>query len=399
MIPERLKDSSVPHQVAVYDLIEVEKKGKDPKVSPEAHTSTRKIELWLNANGNYGVCANLDNDLVICDSDSEEFSDLVEEFLPQTFTVRSGGGGKHYYFSCDQVEANRKWSDPEGSIRAVGNWYGVGPGSIHPSGSEYQILRDQEVASVPVEAFEDLTKELDRESANTGGGGGGVGSSSVPSIPSEYPNQEAEWSTMKSWLSANDLLENFDRTTSSDWSGLEFTIGKCLAEGGFSEESISEALDRLHQNSKWNRRGSDYQTRTVRKAIRAAVNDEYVEFSETGDMDLDRSESRKTEESGEGRTLRGGENDMADFNDRLSVPVLEASEEGDSFKKITLVEGRDGSDTFEFLSLKKGQVQEASTTDGETVLVENVQDSVSLGSPDYLDDLVDGLEAMKSELE
>jgi hypothetical protein len=204
---------------------------------------------------------------------------------------------------------------------------------------------------------------------------------------------------MKSWLSENGFLGSFDRTTSPDWSGFEFKIAKCLAEGGFSEESISEALDRLHHNSKWNRRGSDYQTRTVRKAIQSAVEDEYVDFSDTGDMDLDKSESRKTEESGEGRTLRGGENDMADFEDKLSVPVLEASEEGDSFKKIALVEGNDNGDTFEFLSLKKGQVQEASTTDGETVHVENVQESVSLGSPDYLDDLINGLEAMKDELD
>jgi hypothetical protein len=106
------------------------------------------------------------------------------------------------------------------------------------------------------------------------------------------------------------------------------------------------------------------------------------------------------EESGNGRTLQGGDKDMAEFNDKLSVPVLEASEEGDSFKKVTLVEGTDDSgETFEFLSLKKGQVQEAQTTDGESVLVENVQDSVSLGSPEYLDDLVTGLEAMKEELE
>jgi hypothetical protein len=204
---------------------------------------------------------------------------------------------------------------------------------------------------------------------------------------------------MKSWLSANSFLEEFDRTTSDDWSGVEFKIAKCLAEAGFSEESISSALDRLHHTSKWNQRGSDYRTRTVRKAVQSAVDDPYTDFSDTGDMDLDKSESRKTEESGEGRTLRGGETDMADFNDKLSVPVLEADEEGDSFKKITLVEGRDGSDTFEFLSLKKGQVQEASTTDGETVLVENVQDSASLGSPEYLEDLITGLEAMKEELE
>jgi hypothetical protein len=137
----------------------------------------------------------------------------------------------------------------------------------------------------------------------------------------------------------------------------------------------------------------------VRNAIVAAVNDPHVEFSQTGDMDLDRSESRKTEESDMGRTLEGGENNMPEFTDKLSVPVLEGSEDGDSFKKISLVEGRDGDETFEYLALKKGRVQEVQTTDGETVLAESVSDSVSLGSPDYIDGLVEGLEEMQEQLD
>jgi hypothetical protein len=126
----------------------------------------------------------------------------------------------------------------------------------------------------------------------------------------------------------------------------------------------------------------------------------YSEFSGTGDMGAEASESRKTEESGEGRTLSGGDTDMPEFTDKLEVPVLEGSDDGDSFKKIVLVEGNDEGETFEYLALKKGRVQEATSANGdETVLIENVQDSVSLGSPDYLDDLVSGLEAMKEELD
>ena len=90
---------------------------------------------------------------------------------------------------------------------------------------------------------------------------------------------------------------------------------------------------------------------------------------------------------------------MPEFTDKLSVPVLEASEEGDSFKNLVIVEGQDGSDTFEYLSLKKGRVEEATTTDGDTVIVENVTDSVSLGSPEYIDSLIEGLENMKEEIE
>ena len=89
---------------------------------------------------------------------------------------------------------------------------------------------------------------------------------------------------------------------------------------------------------------------------------------------------------------------MTEFNDKLAVSVQEGNEEGDSFKKVVLVEGSDGDDTFEFVSLKKGQIQEAQTTGGDTVIVENVSDSVSLGSPEYLDDLIEGLQELNDEI-
>lgn len=89
---------------------------------------------------------------------------------------------------------------------------------------------------------------------------------------------------------------------------------------------------------------------------------------------------------------------MPEFNDKLAVSVLEGDEEGDSFKKAVLVEGNDNGDTFEYVSLKKGRVEEAQTTDGDTVVVENVSDSVSLGSPEYLDDLISGLQELNEQI-
>lgn len=89
---------------------------------------------------------------------------------------------------------------------------------------------------------------------------------------------------------------------------------------------------------------------------------------------------------------------MPEFTDMLEATILEGSEEGDSFKKVVLVEGDDNGDTFEYVALKKGPIQTATTTDGEEVMVENVQDSVSLGSPEYLGELIDGLEALQDKI-
>jgi len=352
----------------------------------------------------------LRDDLVAFDIDSDQLKEIVEDRLPDSFEIESGGKGTgfHRYYRSPEFEGNQiefKDSGTEiGGLRS-GNSYCLVPPSKHDeTGSEYSVSEDREIAYLPADTIEKFVSEVrertsQHQPAAAAAAAAGVGGSSIPEIPPEYPEKPANWKTTKKWLSANGLIDELNYSTCNDWSGREYKIAKCLAEGGFSEKAIFDVLYRLHHSAKWHNRDDEYRKRTVRKAILAAVEDEYVSFSTNGDMDSDESESRKTEESGEGRILRGGENDMADFNDKLSVPVLEASEEGDSFKKITLVEGNDNGDTFEFLSLKKGQVQEASTTDGETVLVENVQDSVSLGSPEYLEDLITGLEAMAEELE
>lgn len=403
-----MPSKGIPQQLQEFDrFIRLKSGSKAPAMSPEGpfyKASESDLQEWIQNGGNVGL--NL-GELVALDIDSEEFERLANQHLPETFSVRSGSGGEHRYFKSQWSGRSQFTAagDDLGSIRS-GNWYLVVPPSIHPNGEPYQVLREKPIQRIPEKQIEDFIGSIQSETgepANTAGGAaaaGRVGSSSIPSIPSEYPNREAQWSQLRNWLSENGFLSDLNKTTSSDWSGLEFKLAKCLAEGGFSEAAISNVLDRLSHKSKWNQRGSDYQKRTVRKAIQAAVDDPFIEFSGTGDMDRDRSESRKMEESGNGRTLEGGENNMPEFNDKLSVPILEASEEGDSFKKIALVEGtEDDGETFEFLSLKKGQLQEAQTPDGDSVLVENVQDSVSLGSPDYLEDLVTALEAMREELE
>lgn len=403
--------SEIPAQLhGLGRFIKIEPEGKAPEDSPEGpffDYDNSELAAWINSGGNVGL--NL-GELVAIDIDSQEFLHLVNEFLPTTFTVQSGGGGSHRYYRSDWSGRSQFSADETdmGSLRS-GNWYTVIPPSIHPTGEPYRVLQDTDIVPVPSEALSDLVESSRIKFGQPtqpggggdpgGGGGGSVGG--IPSVPSEYPQKEATWSTARKWLSANGLLKSLNRTTSSDWSGLEFKLAKCLAEGGFSEKTISDALDRLHHNSKWYNRGSDYRTRTVRKAIVAAVNDPYVDYSDTGDMTGNTVESRKTEESGEGRTLSGGEDKMTNFTETESVLAKESDDEGSTAVKAVKVEGKDGEDEFSFVSLRKGKLRERETADGGTALVVDIDDTngSSIGSPDDLDVLIDALEQLKEELD
>lgn len=403
MIPEQL--------VGTERFIQLEPESKAPRFSPEGPffaADDDELQEWIENGGNVGL--NL-GELVALDVDSDTFGRIANKYLPQTFSVRSGSGGEHRYYRSDwsgRSQFSEEGTDL-GSIRS-GNWYVVVPPSIHPNGEPYRALRDRPIRGVPVAQLQDFIDEVSDRfgTASTGGGGaGGAGGSSIPSIPSEYPNRPAEWPTLRKWVSANGFLSWFDKTTSKDWSGLEWTLAKCLSEGGFSEASISDALDRLHHNSKWHNRGPDYRNRTVRKAIVAACEDEYVDFSSPGDMGPDGSESRKTEESGSGRTLSGGENSM-EYNTIENLTVynadsVEEAEDGDRVIRVELTNmsgrGDDGEpvDT-DFVSITKGTLRE----NGDFgVAPEFPGQSKSVGSadPDDLRLIASGLEEVADSIE
>ena len=382
----------IPHQLKHYPLIQVGKEAKAPVKGPDKYDDLQRIEAWVEAGGNYGVSATESNDLVILDIDSERFKEAVSEVLEPTFTVETGSGGYHRYYRCSEFSENRKFSDPEGSIRS-NNWYAVGPGSTHPNGSEYELVDDQKIVEVSVSKLSELVEKVGDPGQHSGGGGGAgcAGGSELPQLPSEYPNQEATWNTLKKWLESNGFLDDLDRTACSDWSGLEFKLAKSLAEGGFSESSIFNALDRLNQQAKWHQRNDTYRTRTVRKAIVAACDDPYVEFDTPDDAGKWSPQERDDQE----KTMS-----EANYVEKEAVQLLEASEEGESFKKLTLTERRENGESVEYLSIKEGYVTETQTVDNQTVLAQNITNNRSLGfAPENIGDLIDGLQEMKEKLD
>ena len=87
-----------------------------------------------------------------------------------------------------------------------------------------------------------------------------------------------------------------------------------------------------------------------------------------------------------------------EFAVKERVSILEAEDDGDSFRDVTLVEGNDDGETFEFVQLRKGRVEIQETLEHGEVKALNVYDRKSLGSPEYLDDLIEGLTELDANL-
>jgi len=413
VIPEQLKDDGYLLKIHGPES-DCNHPGKQPVGSAETGPfytgSDPELESHIQDGGNVGKA--LKGPLVVFDVDHEEFASELSSKLPPTFVVESGGSGfgQHWYYHCPEWAENRQFKvqgTDYGSLR-TGNWQVVIPPSVHPeSGNQYQVDSDSLISSVGIHEIENLISGISGiRTANTTGGGGesGGGGGSVGGLrelPEEYPEKSVNWDTMRSWLDSNQLLHEFNRTSSTDWSGLEFKIAKCLAEGGFSEESISEALNRLSANSKWHSRGQSYQQRTVRKAVLAACDDDYVDFSKSDDMGASKaSESRKTESGSEGTRQKGGDNNMPEFTEKETVQVKEGSSDGDRAIEAVKVEGKDGSDTFEFVSIRKGRVQTVELTNGQEGQMIDIDETngKSVGGTADLELVIEALKELNEEI-
>jgi hypothetical protein len=111
--------------------------------------------------GNYGVVARADNDLVVIDSDTDQFKDVVDDSLPLTFRV-SSGDGRHSYYRCSSWSENKRWKSDslKGEIKAV-NSQVVGPGSIHPNGSEYSSLNDRDLTEISAKELSEFVENVE----------------------------------------------------------------------------------------------------------------------------------------------------------------------------------------------------------------------------------------------
>lgn len=183
-----------------------------------------QIKDWIDKGNNYGVIGGYGN-LRILDSDSSSFAEEMKKKLPKTFTVKTGGGGYHFYFLSDYNE-NHVFKDNNGELRSL-NYQVVGPNSIHPNGNKYSIEVDAPLASI---SKEELSKII------------------------------------KDYIKVYDLsTPNFDTRRDSTRSGREFGEVIRLIKKGFSKEEIFKEMMYF---SKWSNSHPKYRELTYEKAKR-----------------------------------------------------------------------------------------------------------------------------------
>jgi len=109
---------------------------KDFQVQPP---TSQQISDWHGAEANVAIVTGAVSDLFVLDVDSPEAQALVDELnLPETPTVRTSKG-RHYYFKNPPFEVRNtvRIKGVELDVRGEGG-YVVGPGSLHPDGTQYQ---------------------------------------------------------------------------------------------------------------------------------------------------------------------------------------------------------------------------------------------------------------------
>lgn len=106
-----------------------------------------KLLEHIRSQYNYGIIAG-HGDLCIIDIDDLTIIKEVEKQL-NTFTVKTGKGGRHFYIKCE-YKTNHVFKDKKGEYRAH-NYYVVGPTCTHPNGNQYTIIKNTPIQTLTEE--------------------------------------------------------------------------------------------------------------------------------------------------------------------------------------------------------------------------------------------------------
>ena len=199
-----------------------------------------ELQDWINKGNNYGVIGGYGN-LRILDIDNKE---LAEELFKEldTFAVRTGSGGGHFYFEIEDYDNNHILKNNLGEFRAS-NYQCVGPNSIHPSGKKYTVKND---ISIKLTSINGLKKKLEKHNIKF---------------------KETTLTTPTVTTTVKDDSK----------SGLEWRRVLALVREGKSKEEIFQTMEAYY---KWKTSPEQYRDMTYSKAVN------YVEKEKTLENDL-----------------------------------------------------------------------------------------------------------------
>jgi len=147
----------VPERIEGFSFCLVKAKDKRPfepnwRNNPYAYDD-QKLQKHIQVGGNYGVICGYADLMVLDVDDVTAFTEEVDlAKIPPTFSVKTGGGGLHFYFIVrggehKKVVLKGRNGDHLGELQGTGTMV-VGPGSIHPNGATYAVQNDADVAEV-----------------------------------------------------------------------------------------------------------------------------------------------------------------------------------------------------------------------------------------------------------
>lgn len=176
LAPQTFQSRAAAMQARGIPIIPLLPKSKEPCTRHAAHDATLDtaiIEGWVKTYGpasNCGAVARFDGFWMLDDDTgtlADKYKDDTGHDLPTTFTVKTARGF-HYYYLHDELSRLIRYDghDNSGVIEIPGykgearcnNQYVVAPGSVHPSGSLYEVYDYSPIIKAPVQLLDWLQK-------------------------------------------------------------------------------------------------------------------------------------------------------------------------------------------------------------------------------------------------
>ncbi len=112
----------------------------------------KKLLEHIGAGGNYGIMGG-EGSLLILDFDDEDVMNQAVPLLPETFTVRTGTGKCHLYFTSDDCKSKKVVDENDEKHRTLIDFQGVGKQAVG-AGSTYPDLTEEEKKKGKVKKFD-----------------------------------------------------------------------------------------------------------------------------------------------------------------------------------------------------------------------------------------------------
>lgn len=116
----------------------------------------------IEHDGNFGIVCGYGN-LIVLDVDDVKYIDEFDKKL-DTFTVKTGSGKRHYYFTCGEKFDKHYYilGNKAGELRTSKSQVVIPP-SIHPNGNRYEVIKDIDIKEIDKEYLKNVLGELLKE--------------------------------------------------------------------------------------------------------------------------------------------------------------------------------------------------------------------------------------------